>query len=80
MADSGRYETSRATSDPNGQAVEIFRKEMARSAPGAPGAHARQRDSGVLRPQMPLNQIATVHAPEPQMITRQPFDPPPGGN
>src|SRR6266403_2098568 len=24
--------------------------------------------------QMPLNQIATVHAPEPQMITVQPFD------
>jgi ribosome recycling factor len=25
--------------------------------------------------QMPLNQIAQVHAPEPQMITVQPFDP-----
>jgi len=25
--------------------------------------------------QMPLNQIATVHAPEPQLITIQPFDP-----
>ncbi len=24
---------------------------------------------------MPLNQVATVHAPEPQMITVQPFDP-----
>ncbi len=24
---------------------------------------------------MPLNQIATVHAPEPQLITVQPFDP-----
>ena len=25
--------------------------------------------------QMPLNQIAQVHAPEPQLITVQPFDP-----
>ena len=24
---------------------------------------------------MPLNQIAQVHAPEPQLITVQPFDP-----
>ena len=25
--------------------------------------------------QMPLNQVAQVHAPEPQLITVQPFDP-----
>ena len=25
--------------------------------------------------QMPLNQIAQIHAPDPQMITVQPFDP-----
>jgi len=25
--------------------------------------------------QMPLNQVATVHAPEPQLITVQPYDP-----
>ena len=25
--------------------------------------------------QMPLNQVATIHAPEPTMLTVQPFDP-----
>ena len=55
------------------KAVEDFRKAMAR--PDRPlGAHARCVPSNY-GSQMPLNQIATVHAPEPQLITVQPFDP-----
>src|SRR5271157_5415669 len=58
------------------KAVEDFRREMAATRTGRANVHMLDTVSvdyyGV---QMPLNQIATVHAPEPQMITVQPFDP-----
>ena len=58
------------------KAVEDFRKEMAATRTGRASVH--MLDSVTVDyygSQMPLNQIATVHAPEPQMITVQPFDP-----
>ena len=58
------------------KAVEDFRKAMAATRTGRASVH--MLDSvGVdyYGSQMPLNQIAQVHAPEPQMITVQPFDP-----
>jgi ribosome recycling factor len=58
------------------KAVEDFRKEMAAIRTGR--ASVPMLDSVTVEyygSQMPLNQIATVHAPEPQMITVQPFDP-----
>jgi len=58
------------------KAVEDFRKEMAAIRTGRASVH--MLDSVTVEyygSQMPLNQIATVHAPEPQMITVQPFDP-----
>ena len=58
------------------KAVEDFRKEMASTRTGRANVH-------MLDPvrvdyygsEMPLNQIAQIHAPEPQLITVQPFDP-----
>ena len=58
------------------KAVEDFRKEMAATRTGR--ASVKMLDSVTVEyygSQMPLNQIATVHAPEAQMITVQPFDP-----
>ena len=58
------------------KAVEDFRREMAAIRTGRASVH--MLDSVTVEyygSQMPLNQIATVHAPEPQMITVQPFDP-----
>jgi ribosome recycling factor len=58
------------------KAVEDFRREMAATRTGRASVHmldSVQVDYYGTR--MPLNQIATVHAPEPQMITVQPFDP-----
>ncbi len=58
------------------KAVEDFRREMAATRTGRASVH--MLDSVTVDyygSQMPLNQIATVHAPEPQMITVQPFDP-----
>ena len=58
------------------KAVEDFRKEMAATRTGRASVH--MLDSVTVDyygAQMPLNQVATVHAPEPQLITVQPFDP-----
>jgi len=58
------------------KAVEDFRREMASTRTGRASVH--MMDSvrvDYYGEQMPLNQIATVHAPEPQLITIQPFDP-----
>jgi ribosome recycling factor len=58
------------------KAVEDFRKAMAAVRTGRASVH--MLDSvhvDYYGEQMPLNQIAQVHAPEPQLITVQPFDP-----
>jgi ribosome recycling factor len=58
------------------KAVEDFRKEMAATRTGR--ASVRMLDSvsvEVYGSQMQLNQVATVHAPEAQLITVQPYDP-----
>jgi ribosome recycling factor len=58
------------------KAVDDFRKAMAATRTGRASVH--MLDSVTVDyygSQMPLNQIAQVHAPEPQMITVQPFDP-----
>jgi ribosome recycling factor len=57
------------------KAVADFRKELAATRTGR--ASVRMLDSVNVEyygSQMPLNQIAQVHAPEPQLITVQPFD------
>jgi ribosome recycling factor len=58
------------------KAVEDFRKALVGTRTGRASVH--MLDSVTVDyygSQMPLNQIATVHAPEPQLITVQPFDP-----
>ncbi len=58
------------------KAVEDFRKEMAATRTGRASVH--MLDSVTVDyydAQMPLNQIAQVHAPDAQLITVQPFDP-----
>jgi ribosome recycling factor len=58
------------------KAVEDFRREMGATRTGR--ASVRMLDTVTVDyygSQMPLNQIAQVHAPEPQLITVQPFDP-----
>ena len=58
------------------KAVEDFRREMASTRTGRANVHMLDTVSvDYYGSMMPLNQIATVHAPEPQMITVQPFDP-----
>jgi ribosome recycling factor len=58
------------------KAVEDFRKEMAATRTGRASVHMLDTVSvDYYGSQMPLNQIAQVHAPEPQLITVQPFDP-----
>src|SRR5438034_4059158 len=58
------------------KAVDDFRKALVATRTGRAsvqmldGVHVEAYGS-----QMPLNQVATVHAPEPQLITVQPFDP-----
>jgi ribosome recycling factor len=58
------------------KAVEDFRKALVGTRTGRASVHMLD---GVLveayGSQMPLNQVATVHAPEPQLITVQPYDP-----
>src|ERR1043165_309801 len=58
------------------KAVEDFRKEMAAVRTGRASVHMLdgvQVDAyGTL---MPLNQVATIHAPEAQLITLSPYDP-----
>src|ERR1700747_2276440 len=58
------------------KAVEDFRREMAATRTGR--ASVRMLDAVSVElygTQMPLNQVATVHAPESQLITVQPYDP-----
>jgi len=58
------------------KAVEDFRKAMASTRTGRASVH--MLDSVTVDyygTQMPLNQLAQVHAPEAQLITVQPFDP-----
>jgi ribosome recycling factor len=58
------------------KAVEDFRKAMAATRTGR--ANVRMLDGVTVEcygQHMPLNQLAQLHAPEPQMITVQPFDP-----
>ena len=58
------------------KAVEDFRKAMAGVRTGRAYVHMLDNVSvDYYGQQMPLNQIAQVHAPEPQLITVQPFDP-----
>jgi ribosome recycling factor len=58
------------------KAVEDFRREMAATRTGRASVHMLDTVSvDYYGTQMPLNQIAQVHAPEPQLITVQPFDP-----
>ena len=58
------------------KAVEDFRREMAATRTGRANVHMLDTVSvDYYGSQMPLNQIAQIHAPEPQMITVQPFDP-----
>ena len=58
------------------KAVEDFRKAMAATRTGRASVHMLDGVSvEYYGSQMPLNQIAQVHAPEPQLITVQPFDP-----
>jgi ribosome recycling factor len=57
------------------KAVEDFRKEMGATRTGRASVH--MLDSVVVDAygsQMPLNQLANVSAPEPQLITVQPWD------
>jgi ribosome recycling factor len=58
------------------KAVEDFRKAMAATRTGRASVHMLDSvNVEYYGSQMPLNQIAQVHAPEAQLITVQPFDP-----
>jgi ribosome recycling factor len=58
------------------KAVEDFRKAMAGVRTGRANVHMLDNVSvDYYGSQLPLNQIAQVHAPEAQLITVQPFDP-----
>ena len=58
------------------KAVEDFRRAMAATRTGRASVHMLDGVTvEAYGSQMPLNQVATVHAPEPQMITVQPYDP-----
>ena len=58
------------------KAVEDFRKAMAATRTGRASVHMLDSvNVEYYDAQMPLNQIAQVHAPEAQLITVQPFDP-----
>src|SRR5215467_3690063 len=57
------------------KAVEDFRREMSATRTGRANVHMLDTVSvDYYGSQMPLNQVAQVHAPEPQLITVQPFD------
>jgi ribosome recycling factor len=57
------------------KAVEDFRKAMAATRTGRASVHMLDGVTvDAYGSQMPLNQVAQVHAPEPQMITVQPYD------
>src|SRR3954465_12132032 len=58
------------------EAVEDFRKEMGATRTGRANVHMLDTIKvEYYGTPMPLNQIATVHAPDAQLITIQPFDP-----
>jgi len=58
------------------KAVEDFRKAMAGVRTGRANVHMLDNVSvDYYGQQMPLNEVAQVHAPEAQLITVQPFDP-----
>ena len=58
------------------KAVEDFRKAMASVRTGRASVHMLDGVTvDAYGSQMPLNQVAQVHAPEAQLITVQPFDP-----
>lgn len=57
------------------KAVEDFRKEMASMRTGRASVHMLDSVTvDAYGSQMPLNQVGNVSAPEPQMITVQPWD------
>jgi ribosome recycling factor len=57
------------------KAVEDFRKAMASVRTGRASVHMMDNVAvDYYGEQMPLNQVAQVHAPEAQLITVQPFD------
>src|SRR5882724_6550233 len=57
------------------KAVDDFRKAMAATRTGRASVHMLDNITvDYYGSQMPLNQVAQVHAPEPQLITVQPFD------
>jgi ribosome recycling factor len=57
------------------KAVDDFRKAMASTRTGRASVHMLDGITiDYYGSQMPLNQVAQVHAPEPQLITVQPFD------
>jgi len=57
------------------KAVEDFRKEMAAQRTGRASVHMLDAvHVEAYGSQMPLNQVANVSAPEPQLITVQPWD------
>src|ERR1700692_1265523 len=58
------------------KAVDDFRKAMAATRTGRASVHMLDNVSvDYYGSQMPLTQVAQVHAPEAQLITVQPFDP-----
>src|SRR5262249_11892709 len=58
------------------KAVEDFRKAMASVRTGRGSVHMLDGVTvDAYGSQMPLNQVAQVHAPEAQLITVQPYDP-----
>ena len=77
MADSGPLKEIRLQLKTRmDKAVEDFRKAMAGVRTGRANVHMLDNVSvDYYGSQMPLNQVAQVHAPEAQLITVQPFDP-----
>jgi ribosome recycling factor len=58
------------------KAVDDFRKALIGTRTGRASVHMLDSVTvDAYGAQRPLNQVATVHAPEPQLITVQPFDP-----
>jgi ribosome recycling factor len=58
------------------KAVEDFRKEITATRTGRASVHMLDSvQAEYYGSMMPLNQVATINAPEPQLITVTPFDP-----
>src|SRR6476661_8124548 len=58
------------------KAVDDFRKALVGTRTGRASVHMLDGvNVEAYGSQMPLNQVATVHSPEPQLITVQPYDP-----